>query len=273
MSSRSMGQINEQENIMTLIDRLLGRGGAVPESQRDATPSRFSPGLCDELVDLSEAHRDHLMSEKFRFGLKQFGSLYVLDRIKETRPARVLEMGAGCNRYFDRAVGEICDYWVVDDAGFYAPEQFEAAAKSRQHTRFVNGLVGGNVDELPENHFDLIFSVSVLEHVPPEDIEAVSDHMLKLLKPGGRIVHSLDVPVKYFAHRTEAWSQALANSGFDVPKPSPLSAFGESKDGAVLVEPLHIVHEYYGKAANIKESIKPEWHHTTYIIDAGKRST
>ncbi len=246
------------------------RANANPDA---GSKSRFSPGLCNELIALHDKHPDKLFSEKHRFGLKQFGTLIALDWILEHKPARALEMGAGNNLLFDQLIGEICDYWMIDDAGFYEPKQFAASATKRQNTTFVSGLVGQKLEGAPAGHFDLIFSVSVLEHVPPADIQSVSDHMYELLAPNGRIVHSLDLPLKYASRRASRWFSALKSSGFDIPDPTSFDEAGEAPGGSIIMEPMHIVHEFYGKTAKGDARVQAEWHNTTYIIDAGKKQS
>lgn len=160
---------------------------------------------------------------------------------------------------------------MIDDSGFYEPTQFATSATRRKNTTFVSGLVGQKLDDAPPDHFDLIFSVSVLEHVPPDDIQSVADHIYELLRPNGRIIHSLDLPLKYAPMRSARWFKALQNSGFDIPHPTPFTAAGEAPDGSIIMEPMHIVHEYYGWNAKSEQRVQPEWHHTTYVIDAIKK--
>jgi SAM-dependent methyltransferase len=46
---------------------------------------------------------------------------------------------------------------------------------------------------LPSDHFDRVVSISVIEHIPKEDIVALLEHVRRVLKPGGRFVMTLDL--------------------------------------------------------------------------------
>ncbi len=257
---------------MNILKRAFLAVAPRPQATTALTASdgaRFSPGLCNELIALQKAHPSAVFSEKFRFGLKQLGTLYVFDWIARHKPRRVLEMGAGLSLYFDQAIGQHCDYWMVDDSGFYDAKAFADADAKRKNTTFASGLVGQKIDDLPANHFDLIFSISVLEHAPNNAIQPISDHMRQLLAPGGRIIHSLDLPIRLAPARAERWHRALVKSGFDVPDPKPWLRSDALINSSALMEPMHIVHEYYGRSSGADAVAQHEWHNTTFMIDAG----
>jgi SAM-dependent methyltransferase len=46
---------------------------------------------------------------------------------------------------------------------------------------------------LPTDYYDLFFSISVLEHLPAEDIREVMEHANRCLKTGGRFILTLDL--------------------------------------------------------------------------------
>lgn len=48
---------------------------------------------------------------------------------------------------------------------------------------------------LEKDCFDIIYSVSVLEHIPHQLMPNVFDHMIYLLKPGGCLLHCVDIPI------------------------------------------------------------------------------
>jgi ubiquinone/menaquinone biosynthesis C-methylase UbiE len=49
---------------------------------------------------------------------------------------------------------------------------------------------------IPENYFDCIYSASTLEHVPAQFTAAVWRHMDRLLKPGGFMLHAIDLSLR-----------------------------------------------------------------------------
>jgi predicted SAM-dependent methyltransferase len=46
---------------------------------------------------------------------------------------------------------------------------------------------------LPDRHYDLFVSISVLEHLPEAELREVMEHAYRCLKPGGLFVITLDL--------------------------------------------------------------------------------
>jgi hypothetical protein len=60
--------------------------------------------------------------------------------------------------------------------------------------RYVLGRLGEDrLPELPPAYFDCIYSASALEHVPPSQFDRVWTHMDGLLRPGGTLLHAIDI--------------------------------------------------------------------------------
>lgn len=56
----------------------------------------------------------------------------------------------------------------------------------------IRGAVGAPLD-WPDASFDVLFSISVVEHVPQPSITAFFDDCARLLRPGGTLLHLIDV--------------------------------------------------------------------------------
>ena len=57
---------------------------------------------------------------------------------------------------------------------------------------------------LPDNYYDLFLAISVLEHLPEEELREVMEHAHRCLKPGGRFIITLDLflNLEPFSRRT-----------------------------------------------------------------------
>jgi ubiquinone/menaquinone biosynthesis C-methylase UbiE len=56
-------------------------------------------------------------------------------------------------------------------------------------------LRNGNVLDMPypENHFDTVLLISILEHLKPEELDCALQEVRRVLKPGGQIVYGVPV--------------------------------------------------------------------------------
>jgi tetratricopeptide (TPR) repeat protein len=175
------------------------------------------------------------------WGLKQYGRLYVLECLNELKPGRVLEIGPGM---YDDYFIEICrergiEYWACDDTStWWNLEQLKDALSGQPDVRFVPGLVGQFLEALPDRHFDLIFSISVAEHVPWKGLDDFYRDIKRMLAPGGRTVHTIDLIGSDMAKNHY---EAIERAGCRGPQ---LDARLDIPDDA-LYEPLEHVHLCY----------------------------
>ena len=60
----------------------------------------------------------------------------------------------------------------------------------------------GGSTNVPLDYFDCVYTVSTLEHIPWNDMKKIFDHMCKMLKPGGRMLHCVDSSIPHGIHKT-----------------------------------------------------------------------
>jgi 2-polyprenyl-3-methyl-5-hydroxy-6-metoxy-1,4-benzoquinol methylase len=134
--------------------------------------------------------------------LKGFDCAWIINSIPWERGLKVLDVGAGYSwlpTYLATQKG--CEVWSVDDFGASESDPFWTRSRDpREHirahpeVRYILGRLGeDNLPELPPAYFDCIYSASVLEHVPPSQFERVWGHMDGLLRPGGTLLHAIDI--------------------------------------------------------------------------------
>lgn len=120
--------------------------------------------------------------------------------VARPRPGhRVLEIGGGLAGFqfvLDRAGARV----VNVDPGLAAKGVgWPCTSESMERLNHTFGtdveLRNTTVDQagLEDESFDLAFSISVLEHLPPDDLRAVMTDVYRALKPGGRFVITLDL--------------------------------------------------------------------------------
>ncbi len=80
----------------------------------------------------------------------------------------------------------------------------------------MDGYLGSFDSKLPSDYFDMVFSVSVIEHVPLVEYEAFFADMHRILKPGGVHIHSYDV---WWLKDLQPMFQAVETAGFEWLEP------------------------------------------------------
>jgi len=113
---------------------------------------------------------------------------------------RVLDVGGGVSRisgYIHERFG--CECWVLDafhEGGLPTVGKTEHGANPS--VRYVLSNAGDYSNEMPNNYFDVVYSVSVLEHVPLERMRDVFMDMIRVTKPGGLLLHNLEICIQNY---------------------------------------------------------------------------
>jgi SAM-dependent methyltransferase len=245
------------------------------------TEPMFRYATCNDMITLMGKYPEYCREERDSprstvWGLKSMGTLFCVDKIVRLKAERVLEVGPGWNRHFDRHFGTALDYWMMDEASDIgwdkrSLEKFELSVAERQNTHFVRGYLGGFSKELPDNHFDLVFSISVVEHVPHEQKSNFYKDMFRIVKPGGYIAHSIDM---FDNDLNCAEFDVITRAGFVLPKKPDLSVRVQASEGnPTLFEDMWTVfHGYLGlnrpdKWENLK---KVDGHNAALLVYARK---
>lgn len=126
--------------------------------------------------------------------LKVYQDLLMYSFIKFNIPegSKILDIGGGDSRILKHFKSKY-ECWNIDklEGVGNGPTDIDTTG-----FRLVHDYMGNFNEELPENYFDLVFSISTLEHVPPED-EVIHANILKdiqrVLKSGGYSMHCIDV--------------------------------------------------------------------------------
>lgn len=125
--------------------------------------------------------------------LKVYQDLCVYNFIRDNFPqgARLLEIGGGRSRIIAALQGDY-EIWNLDKL-----EGLGHGPKALWHEeghRLVRAYIGDFSDELPDGYFDLVFSISTVEHFPhdPVVVDAILQDIQRLLRPGGYSLHAVD---------------------------------------------------------------------------------
>lgn len=155
--------------------------------------------------------------------------------------ARVLEIGAGAGWQARR----------LSEQGFEVEAVDLAVSNYRQVQVFPVTVYDGHHLPFPEGHFDVVYSSSVLEHVP--HLDALLVEMKRVLKPGGMAVHVVPSACWRF------WTLA-AHYPFVVK-----AAWGMLRGRGAPTSP--------GAAAGAGGTAKPRWREALWPERHGERGT
>jgi ubiquinone/menaquinone biosynthesis C-methylase UbiE len=166
------------------------------------------PVIMYEVVEISLASvrrlYDYHINEVYGadFSIKGFDRPWLISSHAWQAGDHVLDVGAAYSNiplHIQQKYG--CEVWVADDFGLNSNESFWTRDRSpHEHiaahpdVKYVLERLGDKKSSLPENYFDVIYSLSALEHVPGELTASVWAHMDRLLKPGGELIHAIDMP-------------------------------------------------------------------------------
>ena len=116
--------------------------------------------------------------------------------------ARILEIGGGESRIINELKNQY-EFWNLDklEGSGFGPKQLFIT----EGFNLVEDYIGNFSPDLPDSYFDLIISISTIEHINPdsETIDNVFDDIMRLLKPGGYSLHCIDALLYqdyYFVH-------------------------------------------------------------------------
>lgn len=109
-------------------------------------------------------------------------------------PARLLEIGGG-EPIVSGFLAELgYDVTLADpyEGSGNGPTEYERYVQLFPHVNILRQYFRPGMPELTPKSFDCIFSVSVLEHIPPGSLVECFDAVAEFLKPGGVSLHCFD---------------------------------------------------------------------------------
>lgn len=127
------------------------------------------------------------------YDLKGIQDAYIISHLHNIRGKRILEVGGGNSRVL-KTLAE-----PERQNECWNAEKFEGFGGgptqnvNKDNIRSANCFLGEFSAELPDEYFDYVFSVSVIEHVPSDQLDNFFADCARILKVGGLMLHAIDI--------------------------------------------------------------------------------
>ncbi|MCF8055255.1 MAG: class I SAM-dependent methyltransferase [Desulfocapsa sp.] len=173
----------------------------------------------------------------YRSAIKCYQDLLVLSFIRDTLPhgSKILDVGGANSRVLTHLSNDY-ECWCIDKyEGLGHGDVVVPGADGG--FRVVVDYMGNFNTDLPDNYFDLVFSISALEHgvQKKKDIQNILQDIDRVLKTGGFSLHCIDAVID----KTNCTGGKLVNSEFFQVALNTLPSWSEivaDKDLYVLPE-------------------------------------
>ena len=152
--------------------------------------------------------------------LKTIQDGWIMSRLGTMQDAKICEMGGGYSRVLP-LLSARNECWLVDS--------FDGTGLGPTHLpRFENVKlcqcnIGSMDPRIPDNYFDILFSISVIEHVESNMGNILADSN-RILKVGGKILHAIDLflgdtPPSRMGDYLKMMTEATNHYGFEPVEP------------------------------------------------------
>ncbi|MGA8894201.1 MAG: methyltransferase domain-containing protein [Planktothrix agardhii] len=130
------------------------------------------------------------LSNKMQWHLKSIQDAVAFEYLYHLSDQTIAEVGGGNSRILPvLSKNNIC-YNIDEFKGVGAGPQQEIVLEGVKN---VLTFLGTFSPVLPNNYFDYVFSVSVVEHVPTKKLDDFFKDVHRILKPNGTMIHLIDV--------------------------------------------------------------------------------
>lgn len=181
---------------------------------------RIGYATVSELYEMYDAKVDGVGLNQLKLFQKAWVFKQILTSFPNINQKRILSVGEGLDTSA-KVLSEKykADVYVLDkyekddclDRGRRVYNKTIEDLKSENpNVTYIDGLAGSpDQHKVPDSMFDCIYSCSVLEHVPQDDLKRVLLDMDRMLRPGGLQVHAIDFPVDLHVERLQFLKQCF----------------------------------------------------------------
>ena len=121
--------------------------------------------------------------------LKGIQDAFILSQLAGLENKKIAEIGGGQSRVLT-ILSEKNECWNVDkmEGVGQGPKKY----KKISGVKLVKAYMGEYSSDLPEEYFDIVFSISVVDQVNTANLPDFFKDIARILKPGGLCIHAID---------------------------------------------------------------------------------
>lgn len=187
--------------------------------------------------------------------IKTIQDAVVLHRYKDITGKHIADIGSSEGRIVRHLAKhnecDCIDGLVEGTGGVMAMPKIKGA-------RNIVATIGDFSSDVPSDHYDVIYSISVVEHVPEDAIDAFMRDCLRILKPGGEMMHLIDLyvendaPANAVANRRLELYRGAFDIGFE-PLGEMLPAGGVRFDCSYATNPDNMMNRWNKSVPELRE--------------------
>ena len=121
--------------------------------------------------------------------LKSIQDSFILSQLAGLKGKKIAEIGGGQSRVLE-ILSNNNECWNIDkiEGIGRGPKNYTEI----NNVKLIKAFMGDYSHELKDNYFDVVFSISVVEHVKPEGLPGFFRDIARILKTDGLCIHAID---------------------------------------------------------------------------------
>ena len=211
------------------------------------------------------------LDSKISYQLKTAQDLMIYTRLRDATGLRIAEIGGGDSRIL-RRLGQRNTCFNIEC--FEGRDQGPKGEIRIENVTNINAYIGAFDSAVPEDAFDVMFSVSVVEHVETNKLDSFHRDMLRALRPNGIFLHAIDLyledePNQYVRERFDLYRGWIDGGAGAVPIEAVRDVALRFKPD-MASNPDHILHGW-GKVVPSLIGLRTQAQNVSLLVGGRKR--